>query len=418
MRNTRDRIRINVSSLVVSLGWLLSAGASATAATQVTMEEALHIALENNPELQSIGREIEAAAARQAGASRLLQSNPDLTAAAGPRSQGGDNSVDWGVALAQRVEIGGQRGARMDAADANLRSAQSQVAARRSELAAQLRESFGSVLATRELARLADEAVKLASDAVDAASARQEAGDATRIEVNTARIELGRAGREAATAAQARDSALASWRLLLGQGDGSDIVPADQWNQTELCSQSREALLDLARSQRGDLAAARAELEQAQAERTLAEKEAIASPSIGVAYNREDDADIVQATLSVPLPIVDRNQVARGVTGAGLARARIAVDALQRGVTRQVDLALAQCRAARAVVNSYRDDVDPAARSNLGLANEGYRAGKLDFLQLLLIRREALDARRDAIESLERWNEADAQMVRVTGSVK
>jgi cobalt-zinc-cadmium efflux system outer membrane protein len=382
----------------------------------LSMDDAVAVALEHNLELQVSAREIDAARARQTGASLLLAGNPEVTTAAGPRLSDSGDSVDWGVALSQRVEIAGQRGARMEVAEAGLRAAEARLAARRSALAADVREAFGRVVAAEQLVAVATEAEMLAADGLAAASDRQEAGDASVIEVNVARIETGSASREASAAEQARQNALGALKLLLGLPAYHSVQATDDLAPTGLCNRSLDDLLAEARAGRGDLLAARAELDRAQAEQRLAEREAVVSPSIGISYNREEGADIVQATISVPLPISDRNQAARGVTGAGLAQARLALQSLERSVEQEVGLALARCKASRAAMESYRGEIVRAAQANLALANEGYRAGKIDFLQLLLIRREALAARRAASESLQEWNAAEAQMMRVTGN--
>ena len=50
------------------------------------------------------------------------------------------------------------------------------------------------------------------------------------------------------------------------------------------------------------------------------------------------------------------------------------------------------------------------------LGTESYRAGKIDFLQLLLIRRQTLEARNEHINVLEELTAAQAQLDRSTGS--
>jgi cobalt-zinc-cadmium efflux system outer membrane protein len=383
----------------------------------LTLEAALDLAFEHNPDLQASALGIDAARARRTGASLLLPANPEVSTAAGPRMMDGGDSVEWGVALSQRVEIAGQRGARIEAADAGLRASQSQRIARGARLAADVREAFGQVVAADQMLAVAKEAELLAGDGLAAAAERHEAGDASLIEVNVARIEVGSAARLAASSRQARESALAALRVLLGVPGYLGLSPVGPLEPTGLCERGLDELLEAARSRRGDLLAARAEVERAQAERKLAEREAIVSPTIGIAYNREDDADIVQATISVPLPISDRNQVAKSEAGLRLTQARLSLQSMERTVTQEVELALARCRASREVLLSFQGEISRAAESNLALANEGYRAGKIDFLQLLLIRREALATRRAASESLQEWNAAEADMVRATGEL-
>lgn len=76
-------------------------------------------------------------------------------------------------------------------------------------------------------------------------------------------------------------------------------------------------------------------------------------------------------------------------------------------------LAVARLLAAQAAVSG---DVLAAAQENLALSNVAYAAGKVDFLQLLLVRRDTLEARRGYIETLEVLNDASAQLARAVGS--
>jgi cobalt-zinc-cadmium efflux system outer membrane protein len=52
---------------------------------------------------------------------------------------------------------------------------------------------------------------------------------------------------------------------------------------------------------------------------------------------------------------------------------------------------------------------------NLELGTESYRAGKIDFLQLLLVRRQTLEARHEYLDVLEELNAAQAQLDRALG---
>ena len=171
-------------------------------------------------------------------------------------------------------------------------------------------------------------------------------------------------------------------------------------------------------AQRADLQAARAELEAARARQRLATREALPSPRLGVTYSREEEAQIVQGTLGLELPLVQRNQAARGVAAARLAQAEQALQTLERAVRMEVRLATERYQTASAAADAYGGGVLAALEENLALVNEAYRAGKVDFFELLVIRREALDARRDYIEALEELNAAGAQLKRAVGSIQ
>lgn len=374
------------------------------------------LALENNLELRAAATDLDAARARLSADSRFLRDNPEVTTSAGPRWNDQGDSADWSIGVVQRVEIAGQRGARRDVADAALRAAEARYRELSSALAADVREAYGAVVAATALARLADEDRALAHDSLAAAEERYRAGNASLIEENTARIELGRASASAAEAAATRETAVASLRLLAGLPADEPVAVREEATATSFCDQSLETLVATARARRSDLAAAVADVEQAEAERTLAARQAVSSPSFGIAYEQEEDDEIVRATVSIPLPIFDRNQAARGVAAAQVSRARLALQNYERRIESDVRRGLAECQSTGAALEAFRNQAMRAAESNLGLAQEGYRAGKLGYLELVLIRRNALEARRSAIESTRRQTAADARLGRAVGS--
>ncbi|PTL81604.1 TolC family protein [Vitiosangium sp. GDMCC 1.1324] len=382
------------------------------------MNESVALALERSPRLISAQADAAAAQARLQGASLLLQTNPELQGAVGPRLKNGASSLELGLGVSQRLEVFGQRGARKEAAEAQLAAGQARLEALRVELAAKVREAFARTLAADLELRLADEGRTLAEQSLKAAEERQAAGAASLIEVNTARVELGRAARERALAAQRQVVALAELRLLLGLEPSDELTLQGGLRPVTAAPLSADALLERALAQRPDAKAARSELEAARAEAKLAAREALPSPRLGASYGLEEGAQIIQGTLGIELPLFNRNQAARGVSAARVVQAQASLEATERLVRSEVGLALARYRAASAAVEVFSEEVLAALQQNLALVNEAYRAGKVDFLQLLLIRRDALDARRGSIEALEELSAADAQLKRAVGSIQ
>ncbi len=174
-------------------------------------------------------------------------------------------------------------------------------------------------------------------------------------------------------------------------------------------------LRSLAMTNRPGLIAARYDLEAARAEERLASREAFPTPTLGASYEREEEAEIVQGTLAIGIPLFDRNQAAKAVTRAGTQQMESAVGALELQVAQEMELAIRRVESARAVLEGFTGDVLKALDENVALVNLGYEAGKLDFLQLILIRREMLEARLDYIEALEELNSAEAELDRSLG---
>lgn len=118
--------------------------------TSISLEQALERALRSNPELAAVGRETEIAsgARQQAG----LIPNPDLSWSVEDTRQGNRQTS---VSIAQPLELGGKRGARVEVAKRGSEIAWTQLEVRRAELRAQVRGAYYAALTAQEQVRLA-----------------------------------------------------------------------------------------------------------------------------------------------------------------------------------------------------------------------------------------------------------------------
>ena len=111
-------------ALVVIFLMALPAFGQGQESLSLTLPEALRLARERNPDLLAARQELEIARGRAVKARYPSQFNPELGSEVTNRSRGepGEHgsSVDFAVTLSQEVEIGGQRGKRIDEAERNL----------------------------------------------------------------------------------------------------------------------------------------------------------------------------------------------------------------------------------------------------------------------------------------------------------
>jgi cobalt-zinc-cadmium efflux system outer membrane protein len=390
----------------------------ARGADAVGVEDAVDVALQQNASLAALGAEVAAARARLEGASLVAQENPELELEAGPRRAGGETSVDLGVGISQRLEVFGQRGLRRAAAKRGLAAAEARLEMRRVEVAAEVRLAFHRALAAGEQAKLAAEAFSVAEEAVEAVEARVRSGGAARIEANAARIALGGAARDRGEAERRRAEALGALIVLLGLDAREPLRLRGEFAVEPGPELDGEAILGAALERRQDLAAARAELEAARAEARLAAREAWPSPRLGVAYAEEEDARIVRGGVAVDLPIFQRNQAARGAARAQAEQAERAVAARERSIRAEVIVALERHRSAITAAQAFGGAAIASVAENLELMNEAYRAGKVNLFELLVMRREALEARTAYLGALEELAASKAELKRVTGSIR
>lgn len=395
---------------------LLAAGAGgARADAPLTLLSATERALAESVEIRVAAAEVRAAEARLQAASAPLASNPELSGGAGARSGQAGRTLEYQVALSQRVEVGGQRGARVAAARASLGAARARLGAARARVAADVRELLGRIAAARLRSGLAADAQRLAAEAATAAEGRFAAGDAARFEVNGARLELGRATRTALEAEQDLAAARSEAALVLGVDPAQAIAFELEGRPPPPAAAPPDALVREAVATRRDLAAARLEVDAALAEEALASRSALPAPALGVSFAREEGASVVLGTLSVELPLFARKQAERGQASARVEQARVALAALERRVAQEVRLAADRVRASQRLLAAFDAPAPAALGEDLALAARAYAAGRIDFVRYQLLRREALEAQRDRVDALEALNRAEAQLARALG---
>lgn len=386
--------------------------APAAELTALTLDDAIRLALENNLQLRRVGNEVDAAQSRLKGASVVIKDNPVILGMVGPRSSVAGRSLDFGVELLQPIEIAGQRGARLDSAEASQVAALQRLAGTRVALTARVREQFARALAADQRLLVAREATALAQQGRDAAEERFRAGAAPLLEVNTARVDLGRAVRQRAQMEQARALTFAELGFLLGLPPAQELTLNGDLKIPPSAELRTEALVEQALSRRAELKEAVAARESAQAEERLSIRESFPTARVGLtfAHEQETQATIVKGVLGLDLPVFNQNAGPRALAAVRVRQAELAVDAMRQQVGLQVVTAVARLRAGQAAAEGYAGEVVKAMEENMELVTESYRAGKIDFLELVVIRNQAIAARREHIDVLEELSIAAAEL--------
>lgn len=405
-----------VRQLIWTAGTLVAVGA---AAEPLTMSRAIALALEHDLEVRTATAEVGGAQAELAGASRWVNANPRLSGSAGSRATERGNALDFGIEVEQPIEIGGQRGARVAAAEAQVAAAKAELARRRAEVAARTVELFAGVLAAEARLKAAEDGLVFARRSVDVVRDRLQAGDASRLDVNASLVELGRSQGEVLTARRDLLNRRAELAFALALDPTVELHLAPELEAVVAgMAGGPPAVADAtttALNQRADLQAARASVAAAKARSSVAIRTAVPTPAVGVGYQREGDERVIQGLLAVDLPLFDRNQAERGVAAARVTQAQSRLDVLERRIPREVQSAVGRLEAAQAAVRVFQEGTNEAAEQSVTLVQEGYRAGKLDLPQLLLIQRGALESKRGYIDALEELAAAWAQLQGVLG---
>ncbi len=360
----------------------------------VPLEDAMETALTCHPELR-LGRARVAEARGRLRGAETLPYNPQLSVGAARREGGGAVSLDLEASLSQQLQIAGQRGRRIAAARRALEAAEARLVRRRRLVLARVHQTYASALAASRLVQIARRDRDLAARLHEVARRRFEAGSATRLDLNTARAELGRA--EAALAeAEARDEvARAAFAEAMG------LLPSSAWRPAGALIEQLPAppplsrALEQASERRADLLALRAEARAARARLRLARARGWPDVTLGVFVAREEGSDtIVGGSLSVPIPLFQRNQGGVAVARAGIERAEAAARRGEQAMRREVLAADARFRTRSQAAERLRALVMGSMEENVRLLERAVEAGSLGWAEVTMLRRSLVEAQR------------------------
>ena len=173
----------------LALAALLSAQAhaqdqgSVEPAAPLVLQQAIRLALENNPSLAAARREVGATEGQLLQGS--LRPNPEFTVQADDASKVSRSST---IELGLPIETGGKRDARIRAAGLGREVAQADLGSTELRVRSAVIAAFFDVLAAQELRTNAEDSVKIAQRATDIAAKRVAAGKVSPVEETRARV--------------------------------------------------------------------------------------------------------------------------------------------------------------------------------------------------------------------------------------
>jgi cobalt-zinc-cadmium efflux system outer membrane protein len=184
-------------------------------------------------------------------------------------------------------------------------------------------------------------------------------------------------------------------------------------------------LMNRAWNDRPDVRALRASRAAADAGLTQAHREAFPDISLGLAYTHSnftvsgDNPNQLSVTLSLPLPIFDRNQAAIGKANLELKKADNEEKKLALTVAHEVNDAVRHELHARKLVDAYEGGMLARATETLQIAEKSYAAGSTSLLELLEAQRTYIETRSDYLKAVNQLWQARVDIAHaVNGEVR
>lgn len=180
---------------------------------EVSLEELLQLALQNNPQIPIARENLEAARQRAAGSRVLL--NPTIQAV--PRILGNQTAADTEIIVSQPLDVFGRRRAQAEVFAADVRGAQAQNTLAERSLVVQVKNAVADLFAAQEAENLGTSQVEVARLFRQAAARRAAVGDVPAVQVQRADLELSRIRIELSAARAERLARRAALNQLVGQ---------------------------------------------------------------------------------------------------------------------------------------------------------------------------------------------------------
>lgn len=393
------------------------AAATASELAPLTLQEALTRAALANPDLRAKQAQLSAAEGFNTDAKALLFNNPQLaldkTRRLVPQTDfGTERRNEWSGGLSQAFETGGQGGFRRETAAAALDALRYEIVDVQRQIRSDVSARFYRVLALQQRVDLETQALKLFDDAAAAVQKRRGAGEDTKLDANVAMVEAERARNQLALAQEQLNkerSELASRLQLVG--------PALPQAQGELTPQAMGFVLsDLLNSLdvQPRLLALTAREKSANARYRLERASVYPDVTVGLNVGREGASGarerLTTISVSVPLPLFKRNATGIGQASSEATQAQIEREAAQRDVRANVVALWSRLSSQEQRVRRLQEVVLPALTENLSLSVKSRQAGQIGLLELIVVNRQALDARRDLIEALSEYHSTRAAL--------
>lgn len=409
-----DRKRLTGLLLGASL-WTSSAAAQQQRppVVELTYERALSIARRKAPALRAAWAHAREAD-RRVDAASIWRFNPQVTGSAGPRFRSGDDDViDWSVGAQQWLEVGGQRGDRVEAARAGALARRARSEDVQRLLLRDVSLAFISALYWKRRVALAEENLRIARAVERVATLRHDVGDAAGLEKSVAELAVVRARGEEDRARAVRTQHIGHLKLLLGLDAAADLVLRGELHALGI-PQGTVADVD----ERPDLRALSADIRQAEAEAELGRARRVPNLALGARYAREESEDIIQGTLAIALPVFDHGQGITAVAEARRERVRRELDAARSTAAIQVSTADATARKLRGAARRFEKGGLAILERAERLATASYGSGAIPLGELLAVRRELVQARVDYADLLLGAATAHAELAASTGAFR
>jgi cobalt-zinc-cadmium efflux system outer membrane protein len=251
-----------------------------------------------------------------------------------------------------------------------------------------VRVRFYEAVAAQQSLDAINEFAKVAERGVEVATSRQEAEEGTLIETLQSQTLLSEVRLAAEQAEVTYRGAWADLSAIAGLPPDTPARLVTDLNTTTATMDWEEVYSQIIASS-PELSTAHAIVceKQALLKRQQAQPISNITGNLGAGYDNGTDSGMINVQLSAPIPVWNKNNGNISAAYADYVRATQEVKRIEQSIRSRMARTAQEYGAALASVRKYEDEIIPQATKSLELSEDAYKAGELDFLQVLIVRR-------------------------------
>ncbi|HHT9110776.1 MAG TPA: TolC family protein [Candidatus Brocadiaceae bacterium] len=372
---------------------------------KISLEDALTIALERNPQFHAIRDQVDAAlgALRQS----KLYPNPvlEFLAEEMPTHEMGLNQSQNLVAVKQPIITGGKRGIGIKLNEKSKEKNEFERDAVLLNVVADTKKAFYKVVADQESFAIAQKVEKIAKNIYQSEKVRFKGGEIPITNVLRAEVELSKARNSVSNAEGNLQNSLKELQTVMGSPEESIVGVTGKLLPNSGTISLDELELKMANNQ-PSLKASKKNIEIADTQVVFEERQAMPDINVSAGYKRlsQENLDTVQFGIEVPAPLFNRNQGNIQKSRAFSRKAKNDYQAVYNDLLFQLRRDVTLYNVEQKRILEYRDKILPGADKSLKLIEKGYKEGEFGYLDLLDAQRTWAETRISYIESLKNLN--------------
>jgi len=374
-----------VMCIVFVLFSLLSLSTDGQTSRELSIEKAVSLAVQNNPELKTLRYEIDAlgAAKIQSG----LMPNPEFAVEAenifGSKDFNGFDNSEITAVLSQDILLAGKISKQVKVAESNISLAEWDYETRRIEIITDVRKTFQQALTTQVMIAKNEELIEISEEFITNLKKRVDAGKISPAEVSRARIILNSLKIELNRLLSEFEIRKSELNSLIYQPD-LVIESLEGELSHKFAAPEYDPLFDQLKNN-PKLKRYESEYDKQEAVINLEESKSIPNLTLSAGFKRLNDAKANTFLIgaAIPLPIFDRNQGSIQEAKIRFDQKKIEYETVKNRLTLQLNVLYKRLNTLIEIADQLNNESIPEAEEAFKVIKEGNLVGRFAIIDVL-----------------------------------